>query len=217
MGSQAGHRQLDQFINSDPSIYLSPFAIANQPSRPMVSGSARSEGFVFGYQDRGHYYLLDWKKVAASYQNFGVQPRGMRLREVHVPGGQDPTGADFWSALNVTNSTTLRTNDLAWVDGADYDMVLRLRPGLIELEMYRGARICSWSVTNNAILPDDLAITSTRCKTSGRQIVLESIARSHQYSTDERDERRLTGSRPAAVSGSGPHEPRVRDWLDVTA
>ena len=147
------NRAVDQLINSDPSIYLSPFAVANQTIRArMGSGSAPDTmGFVFGYQDRGHYYLFDWKKVAASYQSFGVQPRGMRLRVMHVPNGQDPTGADFWSAQNVTNSTTLRTNDLAWVDGADYDLTLRLKPGLIELEVNQGSTsLASWAVTNSA-------------------------------------------------------------------
>jgi hypothetical protein len=135
-------------------------------------------GFVFSYQDRGHYYLLDWKKVTASFSSFGVQPRGMRLRVVHVPGGQDPTGADFWSALNVTNSTTLRTNDLAWVDGADYDLVLRLRPGLIELEMYQGStNLVSWSVTNNAYASGRFGyyVSSLQDVRFG-QIVLESLA-----------------------------------------
>lgn len=216
------NRQLDQFINSDPSIYLSPFAIANQTLRArMGSGSAPDAmGFVFGYQDRGHYYLLDWKKVAASYQNFGVQPRGMRLREVHVPGGQDPTGADFWSALNVTNSTTLRTNDLAWVDGADYDMVLRLRPGLIELQMYQGTNnLVSWSVTNNAYSSGRFGyyVNSLQDVRFG-QILLESIA---PLITSIQ---RTNGNNVALtwINGLPPFQVQTRatnvalgDWLDV--
>jgi hypothetical protein len=145
------NRAVDQLVNSDPSIYLSPFAVANQTIHArMGSGSAPDTmGFVFGYQDRGHYYMFDWKKVAASYQSFGLQPRGMRLRAMHVPSG-DPAGADFWSAGNVTNSTTLRTNDLAWVDGADYDLELKLKPGLIELKVNQnGTNLVSWSVTNS--------------------------------------------------------------------
>lgn len=173
------NRAVDQLINSDPSIYLSPFAVANQTIHArMGSGSAPDAmGFVFGYQDRGHYYLFDWKKVAASYQNFGVQPRGMRLRVMHVPGG-NPTGADFWSALNVTNSTTLRTNDLAWVDGADYDLVLRLKPGLIELEVNQsGTNLVSWSVTNGAYASGRFGyyVNSLQYVRFG-QIVLDSIA-----------------------------------------
>ena len=166
-------------INSDPSIYLSPFAVATQTIRArMGSGSAPDTmGFVFGYQDRGHYYLFDWKKVTASYQTFGVQPRGMRLRVMHVPSG-DPTGADFWSAQNVANSTTLRANDLAWADGADYDMVLRLRPGLIELEVNQGVtNLVSWSVTNNAYASGQFGyyVNSLQYVRFG-QILLESIA-----------------------------------------
>ena len=173
------NRAVDQLINSDPSIYLSPFAVANQTIRArMGSGSAPDTmGFVFGYQDRGHYYLFDWKKVSASYQSFGVQPRGMRLRVMHVPSG-DPTGADFWSAQNVTNSTTLRTNDLAWADGADYDLVLRLNPGLIELEVNQGTNnLVSWSVTNNAYAAGQFGyyVNSLQYVRFG-QILLDNIA-----------------------------------------
>lgn len=146
------NRQLDQFINCDPSIYLSPFAIANQTIRSrMGSGSAPDTmGFVFGYQDRGHYYLFDWKKTTASFSNFGTQPAGMRLRVMHAPNGQDPTGADFWSAADTNRSTTLTNNSIPWVDGVDYDLVLRLSPGQIKLEVYQGTtNLVSWTVNDN--------------------------------------------------------------------
>lgn len=149
------NRAIDQLINSDPSIYLSPFVIGDQTIRArMGSGNAPDTmGFVFGYQDRGHYYLFDWKKTTASYQSFGTQPAGMRLRKFHVPGGGDPSGADFWSGLNVTNSTKLQTNNIPWVDGMDYDLVIQLQSGQIKLEVFQGTNtLTSWTV-NDASYP----------------------------------------------------------------
>lgn len=174
------NRAVDQFINADPSIYLSPFAIGAQTIRArMGSGSAPDTmGFVFGYQDRGHYYLFDWKKTTDSYQNFGTQPAGMRLRKFHVPGGADPTGADFWSGVNVTNSTQLLTNNIPWVDGVDYDLVVRLEPGLIELEVHRdGTNIVAWSVNDNTYPSGRFGyyINSLQDVRFG-QIVLENLA-----------------------------------------
>lgn len=214
------NRAVDQLINSDPSIYLSPFAVANQTIRArMGSGSAPDTmGFVFGYQDRGHYYLFDWKKVTASYQSFGVHPRGMRLREMHVPSG-DPVGADFWSALNSTNSTALRTNDLVWVDGADYDMILRLKPGLIELEMYRGTtNLVSWTVTNSAYSSGRFGyyVNSLQYVRFG-QIVLEDISPTitNIQRTNE------TEVALSWINGLPPFQVQSRtnlllgDWLDV--
>jgi hypothetical protein len=173
------HRAIDQLINSDPSIYLSPFVIGDQTIRArMGSGNAPDTmGFVFGYQDRGHYYLFDWKKTTASYQNFGTQPAGMRLRKFHVPGGADPTGADFWSGLNVTNTTKLQTNNIPWVDGVDYDLVIQLQSGQIKLEVFQGTNtLASWTVNDNAYPVGRFGyyVNSLQFVRFG-QIVLESI------------------------------------------
>jgi hypothetical protein len=174
------NRAIDQLINSDPSIYLSPFAIGDQTIRArMGSGSAPDTmGFVFGYQDRGHYYLFDWKKTTDSYQNFGTQYAGMRLRKFHVPGGADPTGADFWSGLNVTNTTKLETNNIPWVNGVDYDLMINLQAGQIKLEVYQGTNtLASWTV-NDSTYPSGrfgYYVNSLQFVRFG-QIVLASIA-----------------------------------------
>lgn len=138
---------------------------------------------------------------------------------MHVPGGQDPTGADFWSALNPTNSTTLRTNDLPWVDGADYDMVLRLRPGLIELEINQGStNLASWSVTNHTYASGRFGyyVNSLQNVRFG-QIVLESLV-PHITSIQK-----TNGTEVALtwINGLPPFQVQIRtnialgDWLDA--
>ncbi|HAB15198.1 MAG TPA: hypothetical protein PLX89_17310, partial [Verrucomicrobiota bacterium] len=77
-----GGTRADQPVNCDPSILLSAIDVTNKVVWGQLGsgGAPDSMGFVFGYQDRGHYYLFDWKKVTASYQDFGIAPAGMRLR-----------------------------------------------------------------------------------------------------------------------------------------
>lgn len=75
----------------------------------------------------------------------------MRLRKFHVPDGADPTGADFWSGLNVTNTTKLQTNNIPWVDGVDYDLVIQLQADQIKLEVFQGTNtLTSWTVNDTS-------------------------------------------------------------------
>lgn len=149
-----GNRSVDQLVNCDPSIFLGDFDAQNTVMRGrMGSGSAPDYmGFVFGYQDRGHYYLFDWKKTTASYQNFGVGDAGMTLRVIDVVGGGDPTGADLWGSAPTPNATTLFDDPTPWVNGVDYDFEVTFTPGnfrIIISETVGGAVLADWTSTNN--------------------------------------------------------------------
>jgi hypothetical protein len=146
---------VDQLVNADPSIFLSDFDVVNTELRGRIgSGSAPDfMGFVFGYQDRGHFYLFDWKKVTASYQNFGVANAGMSIRKVHVVGAGDPTGPDLWGSADTPNITTLFDNTIPWVNGVDYDIRLRFRPGDFEVTVFDGATVMvQWSSQDTTYL-----------------------------------------------------------------
>ncbi len=138
---------VDQLVNCDPSILLSQATF----SRGIIEGEIGSEtapdfmGFVFGFQDRGRFYSFDWKKVTASYQDFGVASAGMRLRKFHVAG--DPTGGDFWSSANPQHVTVLRENNIPWEADILYNYRIVLEPGLITLEIKNGETVLeSWTV-----------------------------------------------------------------------
>jgi hypothetical protein len=145
-----GNRMVAQPIVSDPSLLLSPFtAGADQVIRARLSAtnSAGFMGFVFGYRDPGHFYLLDWQQAAAIHPEFGAAPRGLRLRAFHIPDGGQPTGADFWSSPDSVRVTGLKAHDAPWVANREYELVIRLGFGKLELTVLDGAtEIVAWTV-----------------------------------------------------------------------
>ena len=115
-----------QTINSAPSIFIGDFELANSKVEGnwRVSTPADDDliGFVFGYQDEGHFYLFDWKRGT---QNF----RG-RLAEigmsVKVVSADTPlTGPDLWpSQGNGDRVRTIYRNNIGWENLTDYGFSL---------------------------------------------------------------------------------------------
>ena len=143
--------QLDQLVNSDPSIFLTSEESSQRTIRSRLrSGSAPDfMGFVFGYQDPGHFYLFDWKKQAASWCG-GSTTQGMRLRVVDVASGTEPTIAELWGDPNSVNIVELRSNDIPWVSGVQYEANLTFTPGQIDIEVRDPSGIVeSWSVSDS--------------------------------------------------------------------
>lgn len=84
-----------QLTNADASILLSDFQLANDRIagdwRVNTSSDDDLMGFVFGYQDRHHYYLFDWKEFDQS-DPAGFSQRGMSVKVVSTTS--DPQAAD---------------------------------------------------------------------------------------------------------------------------
>lgn len=146
-----GGTRADQSTNADASILLSDIDVADK----VIWGQFGSEsapdfmGFVFGYQDRGHFYLFDWKKTTDSYLSFGAATSGMRLTAFHVPAG-DPGGRDFWASDIAANTTVLQQNGIPWVDGVDYDFSLRFTPGSILIRVWEGTTmLAAWEISDS--------------------------------------------------------------------
>ncbi len=141
---------VDQLVNCDASILLADFDATNTVvSGRFGSGSAPDYmGFVFGYQNRGSYYLFDWKKTTESW--FGIGNVGMTLRKIHVPLGADPTGFDLWQSVDTPNVTTLFDNAIPWVAGIDYDFTLSFRPGNFTIEVRNGPTLLqAWTSSDS--------------------------------------------------------------------
>lgn len=141
---------VDQLVNCDPSMLLSQATFSRGTIQGEIGSGTAPDfmGFVFGFQDRGRFYAFDWKKIAASYQDFGTAPAGMRLRKFHVDG--DPDGGDFWSSANPEHVTVLRQNNIPWEAGVVYDYSLVLEPGIITIEIKNDETVLeSWIVEDD--------------------------------------------------------------------
>jgi len=143
------NRELVQTGNGDPSLALSGFAESGQVIRTKITPTAGSGaiGVVFGFQHRGSFHLFDWRQTASNDVNWGTAPAGMRLRSFHLPAGQEPSGADFWSGMDPDRVTTWGTNALPWVPGREYDLVIRVGEDQTVVEVNFGAsKLKTWIV-----------------------------------------------------------------------
>jgi hypothetical protein len=148
----AGGTAATQATNADASILLADVDATNTVLRgTMRAGNAPDYmGLVIGYQDRGSYYLFDWKRVTASFADFGQADVGMSLRIVDTLDGADPTGADLWGSVDSANVTTLRDNDLPWAANTTYEYTVRFTPGQIDIDIHQDeVLIESWSVADS--------------------------------------------------------------------
>lgn len=144
--------QLDQLVNSDASIFLT----TEESSFKTIRGRLRSGnapdfmGFVFGYQDPGHFYLFDWKKQAAGWCG-GSASQGMRLRVIDVDDAiTEPSIAELWGVADSPNITVLRENDIPWVDSVQYEFTLSFAPGQIDIEIRDPSGVLeTWSVEDS--------------------------------------------------------------------
>ena len=149
----SGNTVADQTVNADASILLSDFDIAGTA----LDGSWRVHttsdddfmGFVFGYQNRGSYYLFDWKQSDQNDGTYGFAERGMSVKVIHT-GAADPTGPQLWqSSPPPAAVTVLRHNTIPWADNTDYQFHLSFFPGIFNIQVNRGATLLqSWNVVD---------------------------------------------------------------------
>ena len=153
---------VQQPINADPSIYLSEILCADsQISVECVPGTGPDyAGVVFGYQDRGHFYLLEWRRTTLNYAcGGGTANVGVTLRVINTPSGvAEPTGQELWLSPATSASTTvLRESVTPWVVGRRYILGVAFRPGSFGVRIEEvGATSCQaivdWEVSDSTYL-----------------------------------------------------------------
>ncbi|MEM6469374.1 MAG: choice-of-anchor C family protein [Planctomycetota bacterium] len=125
-----------QTVNADASIFLSDFDISNQRIEGTWTVETPSDddfmGFVFGYQDEGHFYLFDWKQRSQSHRGFAEQ--GMSIKVVSAdlasPVSNTLSGFDLWQTSGVEGrAETIFHNTIPWQDFVEYEFALDFRPG----------------------------------------------------------------------------------------
>jgi hypothetical protein len=130
-----------QTVNADASILLSDLDVVGNKIQGTWKAIGSSDddymGFVFGYQDRSHYYIFDWKKATQTSSGLTAQV-GMNVKVLSKNG--DPTLQDLWpSAGNGTTVKGLFHNSIGWKFGVEYEFILDFAPGLIRIEVKEGA------------------------------------------------------------------------------
>lgn len=134
---------------SDPGLLIVPETAGHAEVRARIRGNGTSGfiGFAAAYQGAGNFVLFDWNIAATNHPVYGLAPRGMRLRQFHLPPGVSPSGADLWSGTDPLRVTTYGTNAVPWVAGQTYDLVIRSLADRMEVEIRRGTNVVqAWSV-----------------------------------------------------------------------
>jgi len=144
-----------QIINADPSMYLNNL---NQTSYQMdgswkviTASDDDFMGFVFGYQDPSHFYIMDWKQANQSLSPYGSALEGFSIKRISASSAGDLTLADFWQSAGTTQSTILASSfstTKGWLDNTFYGFHLDFQPGTFSIEVSLGTTSL-WDITVN--------------------------------------------------------------------
>jgi hypothetical protein len=151
----AGNTEVTQIVNADPSFFLNNL---NQTSYSMdgsweVITSADDDfmGFVFGYQDASHFYVMDWKQANQTISPYGTALEGFSIKKISAPSVSDLVLADLWEYTGTSHSTILASNwstSAGWKDFTTYDFHLDFSPGSFSVVVKEGATEL-WNTTVN--------------------------------------------------------------------
>jgi hypothetical protein len=131
-----------QTANPMPSAYLNNVVVSNFVARGKVSVATSSDddmfGFVFGWQDPQHFYLVDWKQATQDAPPCGLAPVGVGLKLVNSDTPLESC-FDFWSGIGSEKvEPLLSPAGPGWVENTVYDFELVFRPGDIQLKIRNG-------------------------------------------------------------------------------
>jgi hypothetical protein len=145
-----------QTNNADGSILLSPFAL----QYGSIKGSLRVDtfldddfmGFVFGYQDRSHFYLFDWKQADQITGQGALAKQGMSLKVVHAD--LELTETDFYATFPPTTNRVrnLYYNTNIWEDFVDYEFTLEFFPSQFTITVVQAANaavVAQFTINDN--------------------------------------------------------------------
>jgi hypothetical protein len=150
-----------QTVNANPSLYLNSRVFEDVIIRGQfrISNADTDDdyvGFVFGYQDDAHFYMLDWKQktqgptsasLSCNTANIGISLK-------RVSGDEAPNlCADFWDSAGTEKVVVLSpasAHAVGWKRNVDYDFVLEHSPGSIRIRIMEGATQVAQLESNDA-------------------------------------------------------------------
>jgi hypothetical protein len=134
-----------QTQNSDPSVFLNGINETNYTLDGTWEVETTSDddmvGFVFGYQDTSHFYVMDWKELDQFSGSFAEE--GFSVKKIAANSFADLEGDDFWNSAGTANSTILDSfySDNGWVPDVEYEFTLDFAPGQFEITVKEGATV----------------------------------------------------------------------------
>ncbi len=105
-------------------------------------------GFVFGYQDRGRYYLFDWKRAGQ------ITCRGMKVQIISMP-----VNSDCLSVCTASDGNILGTHDIGWQFDTDYKFRLEFHPGEFIITIMQTDDKGDDKLLRSFTVPDDTYLT----------------------------------------------------------
>ena len=141
-----------QTVNADPSVFVSDLNLGKTSIQGTWYVNSRDDddfiGFVFAYQDPGHFYLFDWKGAEQ-----GSARQGMAIKIVSAPfKGPDSgnleanlpfTKTDLWPTDGSEGKVTLLQfeSTVGWQYQKPYKFQLDFRPGVFRIMVKDGEQI----------------------------------------------------------------------------
>ncbi len=119
--------------NTAPTAYVCPQVMedARVEFRTQVLSATDDDGlgFVWGWQDSAHFYLLSWKQ-SSQPAPWGEWTEGITIKRIHAPSADLIDGADLAASVDTTHATVLATplqfHDQGWEDSTEYLVALEL-------------------------------------------------------------------------------------------
>ena len=145
-----------QKINGDPTILVSDIDVTGSTVEGSWLIKGRSDddlvGFVFGYQDPGHFYLLDWKKGTQDDRKCGLAKQGISIKIAaadysgpesgKLKASQPFDGKDLWNTEGTEGKVTLLYHEKTegWKFEKEYGFILKFDPGSFTVTVMDGER-----------------------------------------------------------------------------
>ncbi|TDX48919.1 putative Ig domain-containing protein [Orenia marismortui] len=128
---------IKQTENADASIYLSGFNLQASEVEGVIKVDTDKDddfmGFVFGYQDKGHFYLFDWKQVQDSADV------GMSVKLINT--NLELTHDDLWLTNNRSGIQIIYDNDIPYKDLTEYNFSLQFEAERFIIEVREGDKV----------------------------------------------------------------------------
>lgn len=146
-----------QKINGDPTILVSDIDVTGTTVEGSWLMKAKGDddlvGFVFGYQDPGHFYLLDWKKATQETPLSGLAKQGISIKIATadysgpesgmLEASQPFDGKDLWNTEGTEGKVTLLYHEETegWEFEKEYGFILEFDPGSFTVTVKDGEKI----------------------------------------------------------------------------